>query len=38
MIKGDIVETLKDNSNVPSSISVLQSLDTDWYESTKKWN
>ena len=34
MIKGDIVETLKDNSNVPSSISVLR-LDTDWYESTK---
>ena len=34
MIKGDIVETLKDNSNLPSSISVLR-LDTDWYESTK---
>ena len=32
MIKGDIVETLKDNSTVPSSISVLR-LDTDWYES-----
>ena len=29
MIKGDIVETFKDNSNVPSSISVLR-LDTDW--------
>lgn len=35
MIEGDIIETLKIKSNIPSSISVLR-LDTDWYESTKK--
>ena len=34
MIEGDVLETLKDEINLPSSISVLR-LDTDWYESTK---
>ncbi len=33
-IKGDVIETLKDNNNLPSIISLLR-LDTDWYESTK---
>ena len=33
-IKGDVVATLEDKANLPSSISVLR-LDTDWYESTK---
>jgi O-methyltransferase len=34
LIKGDVKETLLDNRNLPSKISVLR-LDTDWYESTK---
>ena len=33
-VVGDIVETLKNESNVPKKISLLR-LDTDWYESTK---
>jgi len=33
-ICGDILETLKDEKNVPDKISILR-LDTDWYESTK---
>ena len=33
-VKGDILQTLKINSNIPNDISVLR-LDTDWYESTK---
>lgn len=33
-VKGDIVETLKYEKNLPKDISVLR-LDTDWYESTK---
>jgi predicted O-methyltransferase YrrM len=31
-VKGDVMETLKDN--LPEQISVLR-LDTDWYESTR---
>lgn len=34
LIQGDIVETLKDEKNVPDTISALR-LDTDWYASTK---
>jgi hypothetical protein len=34
-VKGDVLKTLADESNLPSKISVLR-LDTDWYESTKK--
>jgi len=34
-IKGDVLETLNDEGNLPQRISVLR-LDTDWYESTKK--
>ena len=34
-IKGDVLETLQNPINLPSSISLLR-LDTDWYESTKK--
>ena len=34
IIQGDIIKTLKNNSNIPEVISVLR-LDTDWYESTK---
>ena len=34
-IKGDVAETLENNSNIPNKISLLR-LDTDWYESTKK--
>ena len=33
-IKGDVLETLKDEKNLPKSISILR-LDTDWYASTK---
>ena len=33
-IKGDILETLKINNNIPSKIAILR-LDTDWYESSK---
>ena len=33
-IKGDVLETLKDEKNLPNTISVLR-LDTDWYDSTK---
>jgi hypothetical protein len=32
-IKGDVVETLRCEANLPGAISVLR-LDTDWYEST----
>jgi hypothetical protein len=34
-IKGDVVQTLSREENLPQKISVLR-LDTDWYESTKK--
>lgn len=34
-IKGDVAETLENNSNIPAKISIIR-LDTDWYESTKK--
>jgi hypothetical protein len=34
-IKGDVIETLNIECNLPQRISVLR-LDTDWYESTKK--
>ena len=34
-IKGDIIKTLENYSNIPEKISILR-LDTDWYESTKK--
>jgi O-methyltransferase len=33
-IKGDVLETLKDENNLPQNISILR-LDTDWYDSTK---
>ena len=33
-IKGDVMETLLEESNLPEKISVLR-LDTDWYESSK---
>lgn len=33
-IKGDVLETLRGNENLPDKISVLR-LDTDWYESTR---
>lgn len=33
-VRGDVLETLRDPSNLPESISILR-LDTDWYESTK---
>jgi O-methyltransferase len=33
-IEGDILQTLQNEKNTPSGISVLR-LDTDWYESTK---
>jgi hypothetical protein len=33
-IKGDVMETLKEEQNIPDKISVLR-LDTDWYESSK---
>ena len=32
-IKGDVMQTLLDEENIPREISVLR-LDTDWYEST----
>ena len=34
MIEGDVLETLKNEDNLPNNVSVLR-LDTDWYESTK---
>ena len=34
LIKGDVALTLKKESNLPGSISLLR-LDTDWYDSTK---
>src|SRR5690606_16632579 len=34
IIQGDVVETLKENDNLPDQISLVR-LDTDWYESTK---
>jgi hypothetical protein len=34
LVKGDVANTLLDQSNLPSRISILR-LDTDWYESTK---
>ena len=33
-IKGDVVQTLAEQANLPEKIAVLR-LDTDWYESTK---
>ena len=33
-IIGDVMETLKDKSNIPEKIAILR-LDTDWYESSK---
>ena len=33
-IVGDVMETLKDKTNIPKKISILR-LDTDWYESSK---
>jgi hypothetical protein len=33
-IRGDVLQTLQDPTNVPDKISILR-LDTDWYESTK---
>ena len=32
-ICGDVLETLKDEKNIPKQISLLR-LDTDWYESS----
>lgn len=34
LIEGDVLSTLSDKKNLPSSISILR-LDTDWYESTR---
>lgn len=34
-VRGDVLETLSQECNLPECISVLR-LDTDWYESTKK--
>jgi len=34
MVKGDVLETLSHEENLPAAISVLR-LDTDWYESTR---
>jgi O-methyltransferase len=34
LIKGDVMQTLRDEKNLPSQISILR-LDTDFYESTK---
>lgn len=34
IVKGDVMQTLADPSNLPEKISLLR-LDTDWYESTK---
>ena len=33
-IEGDVIKTLKDESNLPETIPVLR-LDADWYESTR---
>jgi hypothetical protein len=33
-IVGDVLETLKDEKNIPGKIAILR-LDTDWYESSK---
>jgi len=33
-LKGDVMETLKNDENIPERIALLR-LDTDWYESTK---
>ena len=33
-VVGDVLETLKDKSTIPSKIAILR-LDTDWYESSK---
>ena len=33
-IVGDVLESLKDNKNIPEKIAILR-LDTDWYESSK---
>jgi len=33
-IVGDVLETLKDSTNIPKKIAILR-LDTDWYESSK---
>ena len=34
LVKGDVSETLRNDKNIPKSISLLR-LDTDFYESTK---
>ena len=34
-IKGDVLETLKEEINLPNKIALIR-LDTDWYESTKQ--
>jgi hypothetical protein len=34
LVKGDVAETLLNESNLPKKIAILR-LDTDWYESTK---
>jgi len=33
-VVGDVMETLKDKSNIPDKIAVLR-LDTDWYNTSK---
>jgi len=33
-VVGDVMETLKDKTNIPEKIAILR-LDTDWYESSK---
>lgn len=33
-VVGDVMETLKDRTNIPDKIAILR-LDTDWYESSK---
>jgi O-methyltransferase len=33
-VQGDVIQSLRDSTNVPDKISVLR-LDTDWFESTK---
>jgi O-methyltransferase len=34
-VKGDVLQTLQDERNIPRKIAVLR-LDTDWYESTRR--
>ncbi len=33
-VVGDVMQTLRDDANIPSKIAILR-LDTDWYESSK---